>query len=111
MADRVPFEQIEVLAQALAGMIDDRLPPGHLFTLLLYTVGEDGFMTHVTNADPTSSLSVIEEWLPRAKQNFTNVSLEDNCWCCGHPAPNRQLTGAVRSVMLCKQCLKSAQAC
>jgi len=48
-------------AQQVARLIDERLPPGFGFALLVFSFGEHGYLTHVSNAQREDLVKVLRE--------------------------------------------------
>lgn len=55
------FPAAEKAAQSTAALIGDALPPGYGFALLVFSFGEGGYLTHVSNADRADLVRLLRE--------------------------------------------------
>lgn len=58
---RRDFPAAERAAQATAQQIGRALPPGYGFALLVFSFGEGGYLTHVSNAERADFVKVLRE--------------------------------------------------
>ena len=55
------FPEAERAAQSTAQLIGSRLPPGCGFALLVFSFGEGGYMTHVSNTQRADLVKALRE--------------------------------------------------
>jgi hypothetical protein len=60
-AIRALFPETERSAQQLAQLIGHALPPGYGFALLVFSFGEGGYLTHVSNAQRADLVKTLRE--------------------------------------------------
>lgn len=60
-AIRRDFPEVERNAQLLAQAIGGSLPPNYGFALLLFSFGEGGYLTHVSNARSADLIKTLRE--------------------------------------------------
>lgn len=76
---RAAHEHLKARGQEIAALLDGALNPEmagpldvahrrHGFALLLFTFGEEGAATYVSNADRGDMIRAVEEWLKHAKR-------------------------------------------
>lgn len=62
MADQeIRLHHLEQKARQIGRTIGDQLPPGVGFCLMLFTFGEGGWSTYLSNAAPESMVEAIRE--------------------------------------------------
>ena len=57
------------LGVELARLIHERCGNGVGFALLVFDFGDSGWLTYASNADRTSLISLVEEWLGKVKRS------------------------------------------
>ncbi len=60
-AIRRNFPEAERAAQFVAQSIGYRLPEGYGFALLVFSFGEAGYLTHVSNCERTDLVKILRE--------------------------------------------------
>lgn len=68
------YEDIKGKMQHIAKKVDDELPEGFGFCVLVFPFGktEDGQMMYVSNADRLDIVKSMEEWIEKTKDTFGN---------------------------------------
>lgn len=55
------FPEAERAAAGIASLIGDKLPPGYGFALLVFSFGEGGYLTHVSNCNRADLVKTLRE--------------------------------------------------
>lgn len=63
----IPRKLLEAAGQRLARMIAGVLPPGVGFTIVLFTLDHEGWLTYVSNAERADMIRTLDELLTRWK--------------------------------------------
>lgn len=58
---RHPLESAEVVARDIGRKLTDAMPPGWGFALVLFTFGEGGFLTYMSNAQRADMVKALRE--------------------------------------------------
>lgn len=68
------YENIKSKMQTIAKKVDDEIPEGFGFCVLVFPFGktEDGQMMYVSNADRLDIVKSMEEWIAKTKDTFGN---------------------------------------
>ena len=68
------YENIKGKMTTIAKKVDDELPEGFGFCVLVFPFGktEDGQMMYVSNADRLDIVKAMEEWIAKTKDTFGN---------------------------------------
>lgn len=66
---RAPLEVAEAAKQRIAKALDSDLPPGWLFYIALYSMGEKPLMTWISNANRKDLLDALREFIKRFEAN------------------------------------------
>ncbi len=67
MADReIMLEELEDLAKEVGRLIKDVMPKGVGFTLMIFTMGEGGWMTYLSSAERTTMIKAMKEFIEKA---------------------------------------------
>ncbi len=68
MADReIMLEELEDLAKEVGRLIKDVMPKGVGFTLMIFTMGEGGWMTYLSSAERTTMIKAMKEFIEKAE--------------------------------------------
>lgn len=67
MSERAPLECAEVAARRLADRMSAEMPHGWGFALLLFSHGEHGAMTYISNLSREDVIAAVTEWLVKVK--------------------------------------------
>lgn len=71
--DGPDLASMEAKAREVGLLIGPVMPEGAGFCLFVFSFGDGGWMTHVSNADRADLVKAMREWLERAE-----ASLEDH---------------------------------
>lgn len=63
----VDLPEIQEILTALADSINEKLPEGWGFNLLLFNFGPDGLMFYISNAQRETMIKAMEEFLQKAQ--------------------------------------------
>lgn len=55
-------KRLEEIARGIGTMIGDQMPEDTGFALCMFTFGEGGFFTHISNAERDDMVNVLDEW-------------------------------------------------
>lgn len=68
------YENIKRKMQTIAKKVDDEIPDGFGFCVLVFPFGktEDGQMMYASNADRLDIVKAMEEWIEKTKDTFGN---------------------------------------
>lgn len=68
------YEVIKGTMPTIAKKVDDELPEGFGFCVLVFPFGktEDGQMMYISNADRLDIVKAMEEWIEKTKDIFGN---------------------------------------
>ena len=68
------YEVIKGTMTTIAKKVDDELPEGFGFCVLVFPFGktEDGQMMYISNADRLDIVKAMEEWIEKTKDIFGN---------------------------------------
>lgn len=68
------YEDIKGTMVTIAKKVDDELPEGFGFCVLVFPFGktEDAQMMYVSNADRLDIMDAMEEWIAKTKDTFGN---------------------------------------
>lgn len=68
------YENIKGTMATIAKKVDDELPEGFGFCVLVFPFGktEDAQMMYVSNADRLDIMDAMEEWIEKTKDTFGN---------------------------------------
>ena len=78
--DKKPGEQIPMIeetARSLAPLLQMNFPPGWVWTLFAFSVGEKGAMSYISNGEREDMVAGIEEWLEKIKQGYNGTVGEE----------------------------------
>lgn len=70
--DGPDLASLETKAREVGGLVASVMPDGAGFCLFVFSFGEGGWMTYVSNADRTDLVDAVREWL-----EWAEASLED----------------------------------
>lgn len=67
-------ELVKSKMQRIARKVDEELPSGYGFAVLVFNFGEgkDNEMMYVSNADRQDIVKAMEEWIEKTKDTFGN---------------------------------------
>lgn len=68
------YDNIKRKMQTIAKKVDDELPEGFGFCVLVFPFGktEDAQMMYISNADRLDIAKAMEEWIAKTKDTFGN---------------------------------------
>lgn len=63
----IMLADLEQECKAIARLIKRMMPPGCGFTLMMFTMGEGGWMTYMSSAERTTMLKAMKEFIEKAE--------------------------------------------
>ncbi len=63
----IMLADLEEECKAIARLIKRMMPPGVGFTLLMFTLGEGGWMTYMSSAERSTMLEAMKELIEKAE--------------------------------------------
>lgn len=68
------YEEIKSKMQTIAKKVDEELPEGFGFCVLVFPFGErpDGQLMYASNADRLDIVNAMEEWIAKTRDTFGN---------------------------------------
>ena len=67
-------ETVKRRLQSIAKSVDDKLPDGYGFTILVYNFGEspDNEMMYISNSNRDDIVKAMKEWIKKTEKSFGN---------------------------------------
>lgn len=69
----IPLNELEAKARSVGRLIGDQCPPGVGFCLMMFTFGEGGWSTYLSNADPESMIEAIRELADKRERQLKEL--------------------------------------
>lgn len=63
----IMLADLEQECKAIARLIKRMMPPGVGFTLLMFTLGEGGWMTYMSSAERATMLKALKEFIEKVE--------------------------------------------
>lgn len=70
MSNGPTLEQMEAKVREVGRLIGRECEPGSGFALFMFTMGADGHITYVSNAQKVDMISAMKEWIAHAKHDL-----------------------------------------
>ncbi len=65
--EAIRLAALEALCREVGGMIGDMMPPGVGFMMMIFTLGEGGWMTYLSNAERDDMIRALTEFIEKQK--------------------------------------------